>query len=96
MTTSEPRGTAVLSMTISLDGFVNDREGSLARLYPNLEGLTDSEAYVRFMARIGAVVMGRHAFDMGNGDFTGYELQMPIFVVTSRPPEMPPRVRTNA
>ena len=91
MTTSEPRGGAVLSMTISLDGFVNDREGSVARLYPDLEGLTDSEAYLSFVARTGAVVMGRHAFDMGNGDYTGYELQMPIFVVTSLPPPTPPK-----
>jgi len=89
VTTSEPRGGAVLSMTMSLDGFVNDREGSVARLYPDLEGLAESEAFRSFLARIGAVVMGRHAYDMGNGDFTGYELQMPIFVVTSRPPATP-------
>jgi dihydrofolate reductase len=31
--------------------------------------------------------MGRRAYDMGNGDFTGYEFQVPIFVVTHRPPK---------
>ena len=30
----------------------------------------------------GAVVMGRHSFDMAGGDLTGYEYQVPIFVLT--------------
>lgn len=33
--------------------------------------------------------MGRRTYDMGIGDYTGYEFQLPIFVVTSRPPETP-------
>ena len=89
MTTSEPPGSAVLSMTMSLDGFVNDREGSVGRLYPDLEGFGESEYFLGFLARVGAVVMGRRTYDMGNGDYTGYEFQLPIFVVTSRPPETP-------
>ena len=35
----------------------------------------------------GAVVMGRHAFDMADGDFTGYEYQVPIFVLTHHLPQ---------
>ena len=31
--------------------------------------------------------MGRHTFDMAQGDLTGYEYQVPIFVVTHNPPE---------
>jgi dihydrofolate reductase len=31
--------------------------------------------------------MGRHAFDMTQGDFTGYEYQVPIFVLTHHPPK---------
>ena len=31
--------------------------------------------------------MGRHAYDLANGDFTGYEYQVPIFVVTHQPPQ---------
>jgi dihydrofolate reductase len=31
--------------------------------------------------------MGRRAYDMGQGDFTGYEFQVPVFVVTHRTPE---------
>jgi len=76
-------------MTMSLDGFVNDREGSLTRLYPDLDGLADSDYFQRVLARTGAVVMGRRTYDLGNGDYTGYEFQLPIFVVTTRPPETP-------
>lgn len=86
MTTGEPRGSAMLSTTMSLDGFVNDREGSGARLYPNLAGLADSEYFRWLLARTGSVVMGRRTYDMGNDDYTGYEFQLPIFVVTSRRP----------
>jgi dihydrofolate reductase len=32
--------------------------------------------------------MGRHAYDMANGDFTGYEYQVPIIVLTHHPPEL--------
>ena len=31
--------------------------------------------------------MGRHAFDMAQGDLTGYEYQVPIFVLTHHPLE---------
>ena len=31
--------------------------------------------------------MGRHAFDMADRDFTGYEYQVPIFVLTHHPPQ---------
>jgi dihydrofolate reductase len=30
--------------------------------------------------------MGRGAYDMADGDFTGYEFQVPIFVITHAPP----------
>jgi len=31
--------------------------------------------------------MGRHAYEMANGNFTGYEFQVPIFVLTHHPPK---------
>lgn len=76
-----------LGMTVSLDGFVNDRNGSVERLYPDLAQLRDTEALQESIRMTGAVVMGRHAYDMAEGDFTGYEFQVPIFVVTHRAPE---------
>jgi dihydrofolate reductase len=79
----------IVGMTTSLDGFVNDRNGSVERLYPDLEALRRTEFLREAIAYTGAAVMGRRAYDMGNGDFTGYEFQVPIFVVTHRPPKEP-------
>jgi dihydrofolate reductase len=81
----------LLSMTVSLDGFINDRHGHVDRLYPDLEDLRESEYMQEWIRATGSVVMGRHAYDMANGDFTGYEFQTPIFVLTHEPPEQAPR-----
>ena len=74
-------------MTISLDGFVNDRNGSVGDLYPDLGALADAEALQEAIKTTGAVVMGRHSYDMANGDFTGYEYQVSLFVVTHDVPD---------
>ena len=79
----------IVGMTTSLDGFVNDRNGSVERLYPDLEALRKTEFLKEAIANTGAALMGRRAYDMANGDFTGYEFQVPIFVVTHRPPSEP-------
>lgn len=80
-------GKIVVGTTMSLDGFINDRSGSVANLYPNLEELRETEMLVESIRSTGAVVMGRRAFDMAQGDFTGYEYQVPIFVLTHHPPQ---------
>jgi dihydrofolate reductase len=77
----------IVGMTTSLDGFVNDRNGSVERLYPDLEALRKTDFLREAIEYTGAVVMGRRAYDMANGDFTGYEFQVPIFVITHRPPK---------
>lgn len=74
-------------MTLSLDGFINDRNGGVGELYPYFEELHDSEMMQEAMDNTGAVVMGRTTYEMGNGDYTGYEFQVPIFVITHHPPE---------
>jgi len=33
----------IVGMTVSLDGFVNDRNGTVARLYPDLAALRKAE-----------------------------------------------------
>ena len=71
---------------MSLDGFINDRNGNVGRLYPDLEALRKTEALQEAIRTTGAVVMGRQAYDMANGDFTGYEFQVPIFVLTHHVP----------
>jgi dihydrofolate reductase len=77
----------LFGMAMSLDGFVNDRNGGVDKLYPDLSELGETDFLQDFMNSTGAVVMGRHSYDMANGDFTGYEYQAPIFVVTHKAPE---------
>ncbi len=36
-------GKVVFGMAMSLDGFVNDRHGSVARLYPDMAAMDESE-----------------------------------------------------
>jgi dihydrofolate reductase len=77
----------IAGMTMSLDGFVNDRSGSVALLYPDFEAIVQSEELQEAIRTTGAVVMGRRSYEMGNGDFSGYEFQAPIFVLTHQAPE---------
>jgi len=79
----------VLGMTISLDGYANDRNGSVEHLYSDLGDIGDSELMQGEIRRTGAVLMGRRAYEMAEGDFTGYEFQVPIFVLTHHPPASP-------
>jgi dihydrofolate reductase len=74
-------------ITISLDGFVNDRDGGVGVLYPEFEALIASDMLQDAMKTTGAVVMGRNAYEMGQGDYSEYEYQVPIFVLTHQPPE---------
>jgi dihydrofolate reductase len=80
-------GKVIFGMTMSLDGFIGDRDGSVARLYPDFAEMRESELLQEAIRMTGAVVMGRHSYDMAQGDFTGYEFQAPIFVVTHEAPE---------
>jgi dihydrofolate reductase len=74
-------------MTMSVDGFIADRSGDVNRLYPDLAELRETELLQESIRTTGAVLMGRHAYDMAQGDFTGYEFQVPIFVLTNHVPE---------
>ena len=78
-------------MTMSLDGFVNDRSGDLSPLYPDLAALRRTKMLQDSIRKTGAVVMGRGAYDVANGDFTGYEFQVPLFIVTRHPPKVRPK-----
>jgi dihydrofolate reductase len=79
-------GRVVGGMTMSLDGFVNDRHGDVGPLYPNPDELRQTELLNEAIRTTGAVVMGRRSYDMAQDDFTGYEFQVPIFVLTHHPP----------
>jgi dihydrofolate reductase len=79
-------GKIIVGTTMSLDGFMNDRIGSVASLYPALVDLRKTQMLQESIEATGAVVMGRHAYDMAQGDLTGYEYQVPIFVLTHHLP----------
>jgi dihydrofolate reductase len=83
----------IAGMTMSLDGFVADADGRVDRLYEDLADLRDTAYLDEMVEETGAVLMGRRAFEMGDPDsYVGtYEFQVPIFVVTSRPPATPPK-----
>jgi dihydrofolate reductase len=82
-------GNVIVGAAMSLDGFINDRHGSVDRLYPDLDALSKTELLQEEIASTGAAVMGRRAYDMAQGDLTGYEFQVPIFVLTHNVPDRP-------
>jgi dihydrofolate reductase len=84
----------VLGMTISLDGFVNDRSGSVAALYTDLADWRETDLGKESIQNTGAVVMGRNSYAMSEDPdwFAGnYEYQVPIFVLTHEPPGKHPK-----
>jgi len=84
----------ILGTTISLDGFINDRSGSVGALYPDLAALRETETLQESMRDTGAVVMGRNSFAMAEDPDTladNYEYQAPIFVLTHEPPKKKPK-----
>lgn len=84
-------GNVIVGATLSLDGFMNDRNGDVSRLYPDFEALHKTEMLQEEIRTTGAVVMGRRAYDMAQGDLTGYEYQVPIFVLTHHVPAKGPK-----
>lgn len=80
-------GKLVGGMAMSLDGFVNDRDGAVDRLYPDMDAMRESAVLQDLLRTTGAVIMGRRSYDMGQGDYTGYEFQVPIFVLTHEEPK---------
>ena len=84
----------ILGSTMSLDGFINDRSGSVAELYPDLDALREMEPLRESIEKTGSVVMGRNSFAMAEDPDTiaeNYEYQVPIFVLTHQAPERHPR-----
>jgi dihydrofolate reductase len=75
-------GKVIIGFTMSLDGFINDQNGSVKRLYPDLDSLRYAKPLQESIEKTGAVVMGRKTFAMGDPDsYAGnYEYQVPIFV----------------
>lgn len=83
----------IVGMTTSIDGFVADESGSADRLYPDLATLRGTGYMNALIEETGAVLMGRRTFEMGDPDsYVGnYEFQVPVFVLTHKPPLVPPK-----
>ena len=84
----------ILGVTISLDGFAEDKNGSVAPLYPDLELLDATDVMRESIRRTGAVVMAWKEYAMAEDPdwYAGnYEYQAPIFVVTDRAPRKHPK-----
>jgi dihydrofolate reductase len=84
----------IFGMTMSLDGFINDANGSVALLYPDLKELGQTDLMQEAIRTTGAVVMGRRTFEMARDpDFyaDSYEFQVPIFVIASQAPTRKPK-----
>ena len=79
----------VAGMAMSLDGFVEDENGSVGQLYPDMDAMHEQRWIQEAIEETGAVVMGKKAYGMG-GDtgFEGYEFQVPLFIVTHHVPEV--------
>ncbi len=84
----------IAGMTTSLDGFINDGNGSAEALSPDFSELLDAPSFKEQVQNTGAVIMGRHVYEMAdpflwaNDD---YEFQVPIFVLTHTPPAKYPK-----
>jgi dihydrofolate reductase len=84
----------IAGMTVSLDGFMNDRNGSAQSLSPDFSELLEAPSFKQMIGNTGAAIMGRHVYEMAdpfmwaNDD---YEFQIPIFVLTHTPPTKHPK-----
>jgi dihydrofolate reductase len=81
-------------MTMSLDGFINDRNGSAQSLSPDFEELLETPSFKQMIEDTGAVIMGKNTYEMMdpflwvNDD---YEFQVPLFILTHNPPAKYPK-----
>ena len=86
-------GKVVIGMTVSIDGFVEDQSGSVARLYPDLADLRNTAYMQDLIKETGAVLMGKRAFEMGDPGLVRRELRVPGADLRSHhnPPPVPPK-----
>jgi len=81
-------------MTISLDGFMADRNRNAGSLSPDFEELLEAPSFQQMIEDTGAVIMGRGTYDMADPFMwitDDYEFQVPLFIVTHNPPAEYPK-----
>lgn len=80
-------------MTMSLDGFINDKNGSAQSLSPDFDELLESDSFKKMTENTGAIIMGRKVYEMADPFLwvnEDYEYQVPLFILTHNPPEKYP------
>lgn len=81
----------IWGMIMSVDGFINDRHGSLGKLYVSFEPNDEINAA---MGNTGAVVMGRNSFESTEDTDAyadNYEFQVALYILTHHPPARHPK-----
>jgi dihydrofolate reductase len=87
-------GRVIAGMSVSLDGFINDRDGSVKQLNADFAEFGETPSFKEMIEKTGAAVMGKNTYEMAdpflwaNDD---YEFQTPVFVLTHTPPEKFPK-----
>ena len=86
-------GKVILGLTVSLDGIVEDSNGSVNPPYADLDLLKEAEVMKESILTTGAVVMSQKEYGMAEDPdwYVDYEYQVPIFVFTDKAPEKHPK-----
>ena len=87
-------GKVIAGMSMSLDGYINDHNGSVEKLYSDFSELHNVPSFQEMIKNTGAVIMGRHVYEMADPFLWAnetYEFQTPIFVLTHTPPAKYPK-----
>lgn len=94
----------ILGMTMSLDGYINDRTGGLQPLFSDIfadqpgDTVKDASILDEAVRTTGAVIMGKNAYLMAEDADSyadNYEFQVPIFILSHELPEKYPRENDN-
>lgn len=91
-------GKIIIGLTISLDGFAEDINGSVNALYPDHHSLTQSDYMTDSIRDTGSVVMSKKEFEMAEDTdlyADHYEYQVPIFIFTDKVPARHPKENEN-
>lgn len=81
-------------MTMSLDGFINDCNGSAQSLSPDFDELLEAPSFKKMIKDTGAIIMGRNTYEMMDPFLwvnVNYEFQLPLFILTHILPEKYPK-----
>lgn len=81
-------GKIIAGMTMSLDGFMD-----ADKVNPDFSELLDAPSFKKMIEETGAVIMGRHTYEMADPFMwvnEDYEFQVPLFILTHTLPEKYP------